>query len=254
MKYSLLENFSSKKDTKIQKRFRRTRLRWREYRDAKVIRNRGIYLSVDAEQISSNVKKTLFRDQYEHLEFAILNATLKPSDVVMEVGAGLGFISIFAAKIAGSANVFTYEANPSLLPLIEKNYKLNKVNPTISNCALTNTTETGVRKFYLVEDFWGSSTFKRNASTTEIEVPALPFKKELARINASFLMVDIEGGEKELFEDVSLDGVRCALIEMHPDLIGEDGVLKITANLSSQGLIRNEKISIGNVYFYERKI
>ncbi len=36
----------------------------------------------------------------------------------MELGAGLGFLSTYCAKIMGSDNVVTYEANPALEPYI----------------------------------------------------------------------------------------------------------------------------------------
>lgn len=216
------------------------------------MRNRGIYISVDGAQFSPLVKANLLKDQYERLEFGILNATLNPSDVVMEIGGGLGFISIFAAQRAGSERVHAYEANPSLIPLIKNNYALNGVQPELQNCVLENSEGGGSRSFYLVEDFWASSTLDVSEETSEIKVSTVPFGDELARVQPTYLVVDIEGGEKELLTQVRMQGLRCALIEMHPTIIGGVAISKIIENLLANGLVENKKISTDDVLFFEK--
>jgi tRNA G37 N-methylase Trm5 len=68
---------------------------------------------------------------YENEEIDIIKNTLEKDDVVLESGAGIGFLSTFIALQNGSENVFAYEANENLFKGIEEVYKLNGVSPSL---------------------------------------------------------------------------------------------------------------------------
>src|SRR5580704_16528201 len=69
--------------------------------------------------------------KYEQGEIEIIKNTLQPADIVLELGTGLGFVSAYCAKIVGSENVFTYEANLSLQKFIARLHLANEVHPNI---------------------------------------------------------------------------------------------------------------------------
>ena len=66
------------------------------------------------------------------------------------------------------------------------------------------------------------------------------------------LIIDIEGGEQELVNCCDLPGVRKIMIEFHPELIGEKGVLKLTDWLYSLGFVERAEVSSGVEKYFER--
>jgi Met-10+ like-protein len=81
--------------------------------------------------MSRRVEQAISRGGYERDELRLIGMVLSPSDVVLEVGAGLGVVSAFCAKRLGSSRVFAFEANPDLEPRIRETYALNGVEPTL---------------------------------------------------------------------------------------------------------------------------
>ena len=65
---------------------------------------------------------------------------LQPGDVVIDVGANLGFISILAAMAWPSARVYSFEANPLTHALLAENVRRNGVegNTQANNLALSS--------------------------------------------------------------------------------------------------------------------
>lgn len=103
----------------------------------KIIKNHGVKL-YDGNHISKNIKNFIYTESYEGEEIKILSGMLKETDRVLEIGAGLGFLTIFCAKRIGSSNVIAYEANPKLIEIILQNFELNEVNPKIYNYIVGN--------------------------------------------------------------------------------------------------------------------
>jgi hypothetical protein len=60
----------------------------------------------------------------------------------MEIGIGLGFVSVYCAKIVGSENVYTFEANPLNVEMALRVFRKNKVSPRIQNAFFTESSGT----------------------------------------------------------------------------------------------------------------
>jgi len=193
-------------------------------------------------------REPLYSEKYERSELAILKDKLVADDRVMELGTGLGLLSSFCAKRIGSSRVFTYEANPALEDYIRQNYKLNDVNPHLELCLLAK--EPGERSFYRGKNFYSSSTVRRYDSDTEIRVPVKSFNAEIRRIDPTFLIVDIEGGEVELFEFADLYNVKKLLIELHDRVVGKEKIEAVKAILTKAGF--EILIASGDELFLQR--
>ena len=120
----------------------------------------GIKLIIDKSYFSPHMLEVLYNETYESKERRAMEQYITSDDNVLELGAGVGYISTAVAKKIGSERIFTYEANPHLIPIIQKNYALNNVNPTIIHGILGE--KDGSASFYLGRDFWKSSTVKSN--------------------------------------------------------------------------------------------
>src|SRR6266550_701601 len=163
--------------------------------------------------IAARVIDGIRSGEYEATELRSVAACLTPDDVVMELGSGLGFLAIFCAKKVGGHRVFTYEANPLLEPAIRANFLENNVFPQLSMCVLG--AGDGEVPFYLREEFWASSLSQESAYLRKISVPLRNVNAEIQRVRPTFLIVDIEGGEYDLFRQVDLAGVSTIVIELH---------------------------------------
>ncbi len=117
-----------------------------------------VTLDLPDEILSPDLIKWLKSSRYELQEARALAEFVKPDDVVMDIGAGIGFVSILAARIVGGRNVIAVEANSKLLPVIENNFALNNVvGATALNYAVVAGGEAHAT-LYLNRAFWASTT------------------------------------------------------------------------------------------------
>jgi len=214
-----------------------------------VVEISGIRLPM-SRKLSRSVRRLFYRGSYEKAELKIIESQLRQEDVVMEIGAGIGLISTFCAKRVGSARVFAYEANPMMKAYIEKTYQLNNVSPTLEICLLGE--QEGTQTFYVDRNFCSSSTIQRNSDVKAIEVSVRSFNQEIKRINPSFLIIDIEGGEYDLIQFADLKDVQKICIELHERIIGFEKIDIIKTTLTQAGFQENKALSDGEQLFLER--
>lgn len=210
--------------------------------------NHGIMLPVRHAMVSPGIAREIYFGDYEAKEIEIISKRLAADDVVFEVGAGLGYLSAYCAKRTGGENVFTYEANPELIPLIRETHARNGVAPTVTNALLAR--GDGEREFRLEDDFWASSAHR--GSGRAITVKQLDLDSELARIRPSFMIVDIEGGEAEFFAGADLSTVRKICVETHPDVLGDRVLSEMFAGLVAKGFALDFSLIRKNVFFFHR--
>ena len=132
----------------------------------------------------------------------------------MEIGAGLGFCLRIVPKLVGSENTYAFEANIKLEPVIRDTYQLNGVSPLLGMRVLSH--QAGVRTFYLDENLLVSSLTSACHRAGAMKVPAKPINAGIARIRPSMLIIDIEGGEFELFPEIDLLTIQKIVMKLHP--------------------------------------
>lgn len=217
----------------------------------KVIKNYGVKIKV-GKHISENITSFIYSGAYEGEEVAILSKVLKPTDKVLEIGAGLGFLTIFCAKQIGSKNIVAYEANPLLIEKIKENFSLNNVNPDIQNVILGDT-ESEV-DFFVEDSFWSSSTIRRSDEAKVIKVKSININDILLDMRPNFIIMDIEGGEKELIYKINFNLIDKLLIEIHPHVIGNTQATKIIAYLFEKGFELDFALSKGIVFYFTKSL
>jgi FkbM family methyltransferase len=183
--------------------------------------------------MSRRVEQAISRGGYERDELRLIRMVLSPSDVVLEVGAGLGVVSAYCAKRLGSNRVFAFEANPDLEPRIRETYALNGVEPTLEMCAIRATA--GRINLYRTKHLFSSSLIQRNARALAIEVPGKALSYVVEKIRPTLLIVDVEGAEGELFDRAQLPGVTKIMLELHERVIGEDKARQLRGALNGLG-------------------
>lgn len=211
----------------------------------------GIRMRVDPRMSEFNLRKLVAGRHTAH-ERALLAASLRDGDRVLELGGGIGMVAISCARRLGPGRVMSYEANPELEPLIRDNYALNDVAPELRMAMVEH--EAGTRAFHISERFSQSSAVTSDASSRTVEVPVHALREVLSGFRPSVMVVDIQGSETELLgraTPADLEGVRMILVEIHP-FVGVPATLGIRRNLRSMGF--GQVGRSGHSFVFERAL
>jgi FkbM family methyltransferase len=213
-----------------------------------VILDEGVLLRMD--KGLSNTMVTLLRTgRHGREERQLIIPALEGNDVVMELGGGIGHMAIRCAKKIGSDRVLTFEANPRLAGIMLENFRLNAVSPKVDFCLLGR--EEGTTDFYIGDNFWSSSTVRAPYHDCTLTVPVRPFNKIVKTVEPTFLIIDIEGGEYELFQYADLRTVRKLMVEAHPKVLGAKKVDRMLKRISRLGFDLRQ--SIKDCYLFFRR-
>ena len=204
--------------------------------------NFGVRLPIKHPAITAPILKDIFFGVYESKEAELVTKKIAADDMVMEIGAGIGFLSALSAKVVGSARVFAYEANPRLMAVIKQVHDINQVAPTVSNVLLGE--GDGECTFWLEKDYWASSLIQGSQDATSIRVRQIDLNQEIQRIRPSFMILDIEGGEYEFLRHARLDPIRKIVIEVHPHVLGYARISEMLGWLFAAGFA----LDLGNMH------
>lgn len=200
----------------------------------KTVENDGVTLSLEG--MSRRMRLVLLSGEYEREDTRLARRHLTAKSCVLELGASIGFVSLFCRKVLGVRDYALVEANPALIDQIHTNYALNSMTaPTIINAAAAG--EDGRAQFQVRENFWASSLIPRANDLHTVEVEQLTIPSLIGRFDFTpdTLIMDIEGGEMFIPAD-HLARFDTIITELHPELIGEARVRELTEDLAHRGL------------------
>lgn len=170
---------------------------------------------------------------YERREILFAKKYLDRNLPLIGLGGCVGVVACITDKIVTKKHIVV-EANPYIIPLLEKNKKVNNCNFEIVNKAIgyENTVD-----FYLDDNFVAGSVHKKTPQKISVQgITLKELAKDFKKIN---LFADIEGAEIPLIDneiDVISDKVYILIIEFHPAINGKNEVERVTAKLEKAGL------------------
>jgi FkbM family methyltransferase len=174
---------------------------------------------------------------------------LMPGDRVLEIGAGIGFISLLCAKRCGPEAVLSYEANPDNEALIRRNFELNGLRPQLRCRAIS--VEGDDRELFVAQNILSTSFIDRGDGATKVvKCDAIGDVIEEFRPNA--IVMDVEGVEIDLLPAAPLDGVEKIILETHARIVGEPAIRQLDDHLLGCGFVRPPAHSLGKVRLYLR--
>lgn len=211
---------------------RNWRERWHRLVRSQDVRIGRVRLIANPDLVGKDVRRLLFRGDYEFAELQLLDSVLRPDDRVMEIGAGVGAIGLTAAAVIGAERVTSFEANPKLEALIRKNYALNQLFP---NLIMKAVTVGGTPVTFNVAPSMLSSSIYSQVGGHSLTVESVAINAALHEIRPTILVVDAEGAEVDLLPAADLSGVRAILVECHAKVTGEDKVQAMMAHILNAG-------------------
>jgi len=140
----------------------------------------------------------------------ILNKELSSGNVIIDLGANIGYYALMEANIVGSDGyVYALEPSPSNADMLRKNISLNNYNGIVGVFQMGASNKTGEEQFYTSEmsnlgtfyptRYYGKSSMTKSSPSISIKTTTIPdFVVDKKPID--FIRMDIEGYEVEVFE------------------------------------------------------
>ena len=214
------------------------------------LHSRGMRIPKHPKIITGRIRGAIKDEGYEAKECEAVLKAVRKGDVVLELGAGTGYMSTLIATHRDVREIHCFEANPHLIDYIRQVHQANGVtNATVHNQLLAP--EAGEPKEFFVRDNLLASSMDRDSApdrviaVEKIEVESI--NTVLARVKPDVLVCDIEGAEAELLPAARFDGLRAAVIELHPQWIGQKGVQAVFDCMHAAGLTYFPKASHAKV-------
>jgi FkbM family methyltransferase len=208
--------------------------------------------------MSPKIERALAKPKYERAEANAARRLLQREDTVLELGAGLGFMSAILRRETSVGRIVTYEANPNLIDYILAVHRSNGLrNIEVRNAiVLPNPTEPTI-PFHIRADMWSSSLSadrspKDGGVTRTVDVPVVAWSDVIAEIQPTALVMDIEGAELDLMTACDPGPIRRMVIELHPDVYGVSGMAQIFTAFDRHGFQYAPTDSKGNVLSLQR--
>ncbi len=146
------------------------------------------------------------RGEYEPFETALIKQLVKPGQVVLDIGANIGYYTLIIARQVGDAgHVFAFEPDPTNFGVLKKNVEINGyTNVTLVQKAVSNTT--GRLNLYVRDDHYGDHRIYDpgdGRQAVRVDVIRLDdfFADDPRRID--FIKMDIQGAEKGAVEGMT---------------------------------------------------
>ncbi len=187
-----------------------------------------LYLHSGFESISLNFYRR--RDHnfegletYEADHVKLCKEIIKKGDVVIDIGANIGYYSVLFSKLVGrKGRVYAFEPLPKNFSLLLKNLKVNNCsNVSAFNCAVSSTN--GIATFrYNKRYLGGGSLSYKEEHTDSFEVMTIKLDDFIKK--ADFVKMDIEGHEPEALKgmkNLRFDHLIIEMTHLKPEQIRE---------------------------------
>lgn len=214
------------------------------------VMSRGMRFPKNQDIIRGRLRGALKGNRYELKETEAALRVVREGDVVVELGAGVGYMSTLVASKRNIKKVHAFEANPDLIPYIKSVHAANNItNATVHHAILGK--RKGTADFYVRKNILASSmTPNEEGSEGEArheKVDVLNAGQMFKEIKPTVLICDIEGAEADLIPELDLSTLRAAIIETHPQWIGPEGINKVFKAFMDAGLAYYHRGSHGKV-------
>ncbi len=148
-------------------------------------------------------KKLLIDKTWEPFETGVLAGHIKKGDVVLDVGANLGYYTLlFSQWVGPTGKVYAFEPDPDNFALLQKNVRANRLQNVIPvQKAVSN--RTGGMKLYLSDrNKAGHRIYESGEARPALEIEAVrldDFFRD-CKDPVDFVKMDIEGAEDRALE------------------------------------------------------
>jgi FkbM family methyltransferase len=186
----------------------------------------GCRFSLAGAGILTSHKSTFLFGAYEKPERDAVTRFLCLDHPVVELGAGLGVVSCISNKRLTNPHAHVVvEANPLMIPLIEKNKAINRCHFRVMNAAVSYLARSRT-EIHLDQRFDRTSILLSNeTNSVSVETTTLRDILDKEAFPTFTLICDVEGCEIDIIEyeiDLLKDRAVMTILELHPHLTGSE--------------------------------
>tara|TARA_B100000767_G_C19711537_1_gene513029 strand:- start:461 stop:1384 length:924 start_codon:yes stop_codon:yes gene_type:complete len=243
LKYISIKEFKRKKIVSL----------WRKMNPKNILYyENGIGFNISTKKNSMS-KSLVLQEHSETNETKFLKKIIDTGQVVIDIGANMGWYSIHFSKwVGGSGKIFAFEPVPEIHEELRSNIKLNFCqNIKVFNCALGNKNESILFNVSNFEGGSGASSenlkFGKEIKVTKRKLDDVMSEQNINNID--FLKIDIEGGELNMLKGAEKiiekykPKIFLEIVDIHCDRFGylPEDVFNFLYNKNYNGLyIGNE--------------
>lgn len=183
-------------------------------------------------------------EKYEEDEKTLIEKYLSDDDIVLELGGCIGVVSnIINKKIRNKNNHLVLEIDRHKYKYLEFNKDLNKSGYTIVNGVLSNKKDL----YYLSSNNFLGGKLVNVITDVPIKSFTLQELKDNHKLKYNTLVMDIEGGEVEVFKENDLSSFNKLIFEIHFKR-NDCRYIEIEKKLNFNNFVKIEEL--GNVEYW----
>lgn len=211
----------------------------------------GISLGLPAGLATPEILGKLADGTYEADEARSAERCVREGMRVLELGAGIGYVTALCARRAGPENVLSVEANPALLPVIEDNLARNGLSGvTLIHGAVTGpVAPDAMADFAVSTGYTGSSLDGKGQA---VKVPLVSVHDLIWAHKPHVVLMDVEGAEAEMFNRPWKCPLRFCVMELHPRKYHPRTIKKIVDFMSAMDLTYDPVTSRGKILGFRK--
>lgn len=160
---------------------------------------------------------------------AVLRRFLSPGDTYIDIGANVGYQSLYASRLVGpQGQVLSFEPNPSTYPILAAHVAINR----ISNCRTFQMAlgdSPGDAVLSQLEETSGTSTLRAQTRALRSAVVSVARGDDVLRgldfTGKVFVKIDVEGFEQRVLSGLraTLERAQAVAVEVTPQWLAEQG-------------------------------
>jgi FkbM family methyltransferase len=204
----------------------------------------GLTFDIPREQTTLRLRGRFAADTYEWPERVLIRRHLPSNATLLELGGCIGVVSCIANRCLEMPRAHVVvEANPKLIPILQRNRDANGAEFAIEHAAVSR------KPVRLAVD---QNMDSSRAASKGIPVPIITLEALQEKHGLTFdaIAMDIEGAETAFLDENpdALSRIRFLMIEFHPDIVGKDSLQRLRNLLQKTGLRRQDKMLATEVY------
>lgn len=158
----------------------------------------GVNFSFNEKNSATHIFSEIFID-----ECYPINKSTKQEKVIVDIGANIGFFTIYALIKNPNSQILAVEANPKNFEILKNNINENNLSDKVKVFHYVVTSEPGLQSFYLSSNSGWSSIYNergaKNGKIINVDSTSLSRLFENNKLNViDLLKIDIEGAEYDI--------------------------------------------------------
>lgn len=203
---------------------------------------------------SSEIGCAIIRGNYEAREINLIKRFVMPDDRVLELGACMGVTSLVLHDIVGRDGHLVVEADMRNRDLAQHMFELNGKDVRMAfGFLVSGDTRPDQVEFASNSNPSSSSIIDRDGTEEKFSVPTMSFEDVIEKERSTVLVLDIEGGEYELFTKARHFGnLRTIQLEAHDWVLGDQKMQEMLQALSRHGFVVDRSYIKGRYLVFNR--